>query len=90
MWVARDKDGYLSAYGQKPARGQTEWFSSDKYKVDEGFSIELGRMPLDTKLFPYLTWEDEPIEVSVYDKDKQIVMSKVAYSRTMKGKLVCK
>lgn len=54
-WVARDKDGNIFAYNDKPTRcdNQREWFSA-KFL----FSIE-------NSFFPELTWKDEPIEVEL-------------------------
>ena len=51
-WVARDKDGNIFAYNDKPTRcdNQGEWFSA-KFL----FSLE-------NSLFPELKWEDEPLE----------------------------
>ena len=54
LWVARDKDGNLFAYNDKPTRcdNQREW---------------LGRFLCSMKnsYFPELKWEDEPIEVEL-------------------------
>ena len=55
FWVARDKDGNLFAYNDKPTRcdNQKEWFE-EKFL----FSME-------NSFFPELKWEDEPIEVEL-------------------------
>lgn len=55
FWVARDKDGNLFAYNDKPTRcdNQKEWFA-EKFL----FSME-------NSFFPELTWEDEPLEVEL-------------------------
>ena len=54
LWVARDKNGFLFAYEDKPTRcdNQREW---------------LGRFLCSMKnsYFPELKWEDEPIEVEL-------------------------
>ena len=54
LWVARDKNGFLFAYEDKPTRrdNQKEW---------------LGRFLTSMKnsYFPELKWEDEPIEVEL-------------------------
>ena len=54
LWVARDKNGFLFAYEDKPARckNQREW---------------LGRFLCSMKnsYFPELKWEYEPIEVEL-------------------------
>ena len=55
LWVARDKNGFLFAYEDKPKRcdNQKEWFA-EKFL----FSIE-------NSFFHELKWEDEPIEVEL-------------------------
>lgn len=55
FWLARDKDGNLFAYNDKPKRcdNQREWFS-EKFL----FSME-------NSFFPELKWEDEPLELEL-------------------------
>ena len=55
FWVARDKNGFLFAYEDKPKRcdNQKEWFA-------ENFLS-----PMENSFFPELKWEDEPIEVEL-------------------------
>lgn len=65
MFAARDKDGYLCIYAHKPHRGTAEWSSVDLYKTSETSAVELNRICIDGRLFPELTWEDDPIEVHV-------------------------
>ena len=54
LWVARDKNGFLFVYEDKPTRcdNQREW---------------LGRFLCSMKnsYFPELKWEDEPIEIEL-------------------------
>ena len=54
LWVARDKNGFLFAYEEKPTRwdNQKEW---------------LGRFfsSMENSFFPELTWEDEPLELEL-------------------------
>ena len=57
-WVARDKDGTLVLYGQKPDREIVNW---DDCGTDEHICIN-------RNMFPYLKWEDEPIEVELLVK----------------------
>ena len=54
LWVARDKNGFLFAYGDKPTRcdNQKEW---------SGWFLN----SMKNSYFPNLTWEDEPIEVEL-------------------------
>lgn len=56
MWVARDKDGCLSLYSEKPSKGNREWGSTYMERV----------RPLDSSLFPSVKWEDkEPTRVII-------------------------
>lgn len=55
MWVARDKDGTLIMFHEKPIRRIDYWGPSDDNEV---FTITEG-------LFPNLKWEDEPLEVEL-------------------------
>lgn len=66
MWVARDKDGCVCAYEKKPWRQTSEkmWIDGDinffiDYK-EEGFGY-LFQLSVDA--FPWLTWDDEPVEI---------------------------
>ena len=62
FWVARDKNGSLFAYNDKPVRcdNQREWFSA-KFL----FSME-------NYLFTNITWEEEPIEVELRQAIKDL------------------
>ena len=54
LWVARDKNGFLFAYEDKPKRcdNQKEWFGRFLNSIKNSY-------------FQNLTWEDEPIEVEL-------------------------
>ena len=54
LWVARDKNGFLFAYEDKPKRCdiRKEWFGRFLSSMKNSY-------------FPNLTWEDEPIEVEL-------------------------
>ena len=54
LWVARDENGFLYAYEDKPKRcdNKKEWVG--------GFCS-----PMRNSYFPNLTWKDEPIEVEL-------------------------
>lgn len=67
MFVTIDKDACVcNLFGCKPVRRQNHWESSirncDNFQV--GY---LGYLP--KSMFPYLTWEDEPIEVELIIKN---------------------
>ncbi len=53
LWLARDKDGELYLYFNRPERGETVWVA------------ESGYMRIDDNLFPNLTWGDEPKEITI-------------------------
>ena len=54
FWVARDKNGFLFSYGDKPTRcdNQKEWGGPFLSSMENSY-------------FPELKWEDEPIEVEL-------------------------
>lgn len=54
-WIARDKNGFLGAYEDKPVRcdNKKEWLA-EKFLSS-----------MENSFFPDLTWEDEPIEVEI-------------------------
>ena len=54
LWVARDKNGFLFAYEDKPTRCdiRKEWFGRFLSSMKNSY-------------FPELKWEDEPIEVEL-------------------------
>ena len=54
LWVARDKNGFLFAYEDKPKRcdNQKEWIGCFFSSMQNSY-------------FPNLTWEDEPIEIRI-------------------------
>lgn len=60
-WVARDNNGKLYIYSDKPER------------YNKGFRWVLGSafLPLPSDLFPDLTWDDDPIEVELIIKRKK-------------------
>ena len=73
MWIARNKNGELYLFTfVKPVRCDEDgcWIK-DEYHGNLGGSIRL-----DDNLFPELTWNDEPVEVSLFpissDKDEEL------------------
>ena len=61
IWLARDKNGELWGYLDKPIRGE-EIFKI--YGEDMGFSI------IDN-LFPEITWENSPVEFIKKEMEEQ-------------------
>ena len=57
LWVARDKNGFLFVYEDKPERrdNQKEWIGRFLCSMKNSY-------------FPELKWEDEPIEVELRPK----------------------
>lgn len=55
LWVARDNNGNLYLYNEKP-----EYYNDFKVWFTVGICAKL-----DNNLFPDLTWEDESIEVEL-------------------------
>jgi len=58
LYVARDKTGMLNLYSEHPHRN-----SFNEWVEDDHTCRCLGE--LDTELFPFLKWEDEPIKVKL-------------------------
>lgn len=50
MWIARDKDGILVFYHNKPVKGINEW--SPMFEDEEYVAV-------DSNMFPEVKWEDE-------------------------------
>lgn len=63
-WVARDEDGDLYTYIDKPKREDVPWDDAT-YWVGKTF------IELDSTLFPDLTWESEPEPVEIIIKRKK-------------------
>lgn len=59
MWAARNKNGDLKLFYNKPFR-----FDDDKW-----ITTWINWMEIDSTLFPDLTWDDEPIEVELVRKN---------------------
>ena len=83
MWVARDKDGRLKLFPDKPVRNESfedddcnervnKWMrDAEKFlpvhyaSHDSLYNPHYQIMRLDESLFPELTWDDEPMEVTI-------------------------
>lgn len=76
MWVARDKEGLLVGFNNKPIRmdynetGYYGW-TIDISQVPSpetdsiNFQTQISRIILPSTLFPKLKWEDDPVEVEL-------------------------
>lgn len=57
MFIARDKNNELFLFSELPRRGNECWW--DKSGVDGTY------LKLNSSLFPEVTWETEPLSVSI-------------------------
>lgn len=64
MWIARDKDGQLTLFTNKPHRCTAVGWDNESWDV-ESMDEFTDMMILNLDLFPNLTWEDEPIEIEL-------------------------
>lgn len=67
-WVARDQDGYISLFKDKPTRD-----TCDKDDIPYGFWDEANSNHLELPItsFPDLTWESDPEPVEIIIKRKK-------------------
>ncbi len=60
MWIARDDDGTLGLYSEKPSRTNEYGCWGIVVKNDNQFSVML-----EPELFHDLNWSDNPLEVEL-------------------------
>lgn len=65
IWIARDKDGSLYLYEEKPVRIDCGDYWSFRDLDDNPICCEI-----DGYLFPELTWDSEPIELVIKEKEE--------------------
>lgn len=67
MWVTRNKDGELILWWKKPKRykRKCKW---GRYGITNIFAFSIYGAAINSKLFPELKWEDEPVEVAIVSK----------------------
>lgn len=65
MWIARDKDGSLWLYNEKPTRDE-----KGSCWINESNITNEGLCTLQPTMFPELKWEDEAMEVDLLPKCK--------------------
>lgn len=67
LWIARDKNGYLYLYNNKPIRNKE--FDSFEINDDESECKNIilydDSIELDSELFPEVTWENSPQQVEL-------------------------
>lgn len=57
MYLARDKDNDLYLFYQRPKRGNECWWAES--------AIDGSYLKLDKSLYPQVTWDSEPLEVTL-------------------------
>lgn len=57
-WIARDFDGSLYHYSEKPLRDE----NNDQWATPNS-EVSYGELP--PKMFPEITWDDEPRKVEI-------------------------
>lgn len=58
-WIARDEDGTLCHHSEKPYRSKDDMFLG-QWETADG---TCGELP--PKMFPEITWDDEPRKVEI-------------------------
>lgn len=59
LWLARDEDGSLYLFNNKPIKGERCWISSQ-------YGTEYDVLEVQKDLFPEITWDDDdPVEVEL-------------------------
>ena len=62
LWIARDKNGYLYEYTEKPKR-RNESFVSDAEDMKEWNDDNFMLLP--DEMYPEVTWENSPFELTI-------------------------
>lgn len=68
IFIARDANGDLYLFEKKPHR--TQRAEGNVWRTDES-----DYMRVDSSMFPQLTWEDEPMEITLKQKDNTLALS---------------
>jgi hypothetical protein len=71
IYFATDKNGDTYLYSQKPVRGDDFWLTEGNIDVHSVFFADLPYLlysVLTGKNAEYFSWENEPVEVSIYEK----------------------
>ena len=62
IWIARNKDGTLEVYVEKPVRKKT-CFEESQSGLYKGWIVDL-----DEALYPEVTWENSPKELTIKEE----------------------
>lgn len=68
MFIARDENRDLYLFAKMPQRGV--WDNSNVWMSDDPDSIQINN-----DLFPNLSWNDEPLEVTMKQEDSTLALS---------------
>ena len=69
MRMARDKDGELTLFSNKPHRCKEVGWDNESLDIVSMYEFT-DMMILNPNMFPHLTWENEPIKVELTLKKK--------------------
>ena len=69
MWIARDENGWLFAYENKPFRKERDGIFEVSHLEGEWNWAELDTLPF-SEMFPSVTWENSPQEVELKPIEK--------------------
>lgn len=64
MWIARDKDGRIHLFYDKPKRTGSFWLNRG-YNVFHSLTGNKGQVEIDDYLYPEITFENSPKELIV-------------------------
>lgn len=65
IWIARNSDGTLELYHEKPIRGNTHFKASENGYMKGWIDC------LDDEMYPQVTWENSPKEMTVKRSTKK-------------------
>lgn len=64
VWIARDKDGEISIYKNKPWKRENEMYHNGEFDSDDYY------INIDKELYPEITWENSPKEFELKAVEK--------------------
>jgi hypothetical protein len=64
VWIARDKDGEISIYKNKPWKRENEPYHNGEFDSDDYY------INIDKELYPEITWENSPKEFELKAVEK--------------------
>lgn len=64
VWIARDKDGEISIYKNKPWKRENEPYHNGEFDCDDYY------INIDKELYPEITWENSPKEFELKAVEK--------------------